>query len=127
MLLKNTSPQFILISFLITLTACEEKTNANATVINEEEYTFHNRLNHSEEFNLNDLKSDYAYHVSGSDEKGKETQGRINLEGEFGEGMLIGNADIPKIDIVIETGQKGELLAIDAYGNKYFLKVIKPN
>lgn len=124
MLLNNTTLQFISIGFLIALTAaCED--NTKATVLNEKEYTFQNRLSHSEDFNLTDLKSEYAYSVCGSDEKGKEIQGRINLEGEFGEGMLIGNVDISKIDIVIETSRKGELLGIDTYGNKYFLKLTK--
>ncbi len=125
MLLKNNSLQLLLIGFLIVITGCENKKNTNTP--NNQEFTSHKRLNHSEDFNLNDIKLDYAYSVSGSDENGKEIHGRINLEGEFGEGMLIGNADMPKIDVVIETGQKGQLLGIDTYGNKYFLNLAKPD
>lgn len=64
----------------------------------------------------------YAQQVTGTDENGNNVHGKINIEGKIGLGTLV-KKDAENIEIVVEWNGINRLLATDAEGYQYNLKL----
>ena len=65
----------------------------------------------------------YDYAVEGIDEKNQEVHGDMNIEAELGQGKLYTQNTPSIVEVVVESNQKGKIIATDSDGNKYFLKI----
>jgi hypothetical protein len=64
----------------------------------------------------------YHYDVSGTDDEGNEVTGEVDMDGQYGNGVVHDSADI-EVEVSVEWVGKGELSAEDGEGNVYELEV----
>lgn len=110
----------VCLAFLICTTTyiIEDKTPIETKSPTEKSIHFHEGLTFGSQKQFR-----YDYTVIGTDEKNKEVYGDMNIEAELGQGKLYTHNDPAIVEVVVESNQKGKIIATDSDGNKYFLKI----
>ncbi|MCW2121010.1 hypothetical protein [Flavobacterium sp. 7A] len=106
-----------------TLLSCNKVVKVEKTVTQREART---RLNAIQNNSYGYRKDTYPYDyvATGTDEKGNEVTGKLNLNGKLGEGKIYSSYEKRTIEVVVETAlEKKKAIAIDIDGNQYFLDI----
>lgn len=107
----------------VLLFACNNKPLKENTEV--EKVSIENQLNNiqTQTYDLNNTEFRYDNEVVGTDEKGNEIYGNMNIEGENGEGKLYQVKGRSEVNIIVESSKNGKIIATDTDGNKYYLKL----
>lgn len=88
-----------------------------------DEQTMHTDTEYQYEYRSGE-SGDYKYHydVVGTDSNGNEITGEVDMDGQYGNGLLH-DSDDNEIEVSVEWVAKGELSGEDSEGNVYELEV----